>query len=1039
MATYLPGVTDTGLDPVQFNPNFPYMMNALQKATSTYDTNYNKIAQGYSSILNAPLSVSENVVVRDQYTKEAKDKLQALASADLSIQSNVDEADKVFSPFWEDKDILTDYNKTTQINAQNKIHETLLTSSKEEDRKRAWSQGNTYVNLSRQELAQAKRGDGSIQKVNVRGYVPYINVTNEMNKELNAMGFKDGITLVSNGNNGYIMKMTNGEKTTVIYQDVAARLMQNHPEWQDIFKVQGTNEFYGSVLNRRDQLGEDETTARRNVLESFRDSSLKAAEKGMINANQNVNKLEREFNELEAKLKIDGKIGASSDKLAIEYLNKKTELESAQSAYNYYKKNKEEFSSDDFYKANELSTFNGESYFARMFQDRFIEDYSKIRASAVSQDVKFDDTYNAAKAQENARYLAQGKYNQDQYVDANNDGIIGEGDYKLGSGPNNLQAKATAAGSKTKTTQEQLDTPTAQGIYGKQDATSYGQSYYNNLMSTGAEKGQEFTAAGINLIQSIPAFARDYNPAALSTYLDALSSVIQTGKYPVGVDKESLKQTYNQLKNNKVLPAEIPNYDELPSLQLKYMTDAALNKAKENNYALTTEQANNYLKYENSGKDFIAFNKIRTDIEKEINKDPLLKAYTEKGENEVLKKYLMDKNNDVPFLGMKDFKTLNNILYTDLKTGELKKHTVTPEYIISNIVDGNYKQILERKGSQMEYDGIIIGDKKYSYNTSGSILDKILRTISVDETIFFNTTFGLIKNIDKERKNIKDKVSELKSKLTAKVSAYLNDENIENAVMSRGLRLSTNLDEYEDKAQLLTKEVIVGNLKPLNYNIIVENVGDSEVVDNALNSLTVNSENIAKSISSTETALAGKGGNAVTKITLNMEALKKVIPEDVFKKNQAGFAAIMQFGLEYQTSKPIFRKYFRDEYMAQAVENEKLKNGISASPFVKENLHYDYTITLGANDTYVVSYGTKIIDPNTNKEDWTYRPDNIIFPRSLGLNAVTKIIQEEGYNNTVAINNYRKSLSQQSSVRKMLPNETADQYAQRLIRMSKGQ
>jgi hypothetical protein len=1023
MATYLPGVTDTGLDPVQFNPNFPYMMNALQKATSTYDTNYNKIAQGYSNILNAPLSVSDNVVVRDQYSKEAKEKLQALASADLSIQSNVDEADKVFSPFWEDNDILTDYNKTAQISAQNKIYETLLTSSKEEDRKRAWTQGNTYVNLSRQELAQAKRGDGSIQKVNVRGYVPYINVVDEMNKELNAMGFKDGITLVSNGGNGYIMKMTNGEKTTVIYQDVVARLMQNHPEWQDIFKVQGTNQFYGSVLNRREQFGEDETTARRNVLESFRESSLKNAEKGLSNAQANVNLLEKEFKSLEAKLNEEGNVAGASDRLVLEYANKKTELESAQSAYAYYQKNKEEFSSDDYYKANDLSTFNGESYFAKMIQNRFIEDYSKIKASAVSQDVVIDATYNTAKTLENARFIAQLGL-----VDENNDGVF---DYKLGTGPNDLQGRATAAGGKTKTTQEQLDTPTVGGIYGKQDPTSYGQSYYNNFVSTGAEKGQEFTAAGINFVQSIPVFTKDY--PGLPTYLNALSSYIQTGKPPAGVTAESLRQTYNQLKNNKVLPAEITDYNISASMQLKYMTDNAIVKAKENNIILTTEQSNNYTKYENAGKDFDAFFKLNNDFNKNVlDKNPLLKAYAEKGENEVLKKYLIDKNNKPPLLGAKDLYPINNISYTDLKTGEVKKHTVTPEYIISNIVDGNYKQILENKGSQMEYDGIIIGDKKYSYDAPSS-------NLSINETRFFNQTRGLINNIEKERKNIKNKISELKSELTSKLSTYLNDENIENAVMSRGIRLSTNLDDYEDKAQLLTKEVLVGNSKPLNYNNIVEVAGDSKIVDNALNALTIDPENIAKSISSTETALAGKGGNAVTKITLNMEALKKVIPEDVFKKNQAGFAAIMQFGLEYETSKPLFKKYFRDEYIAQAVENEKLKNGISASPFVKDNLHYDYTITLGANDTYVLSFGTKIIDLNTNEEKWTYRPDNIIFPKSMGLNGVIKFAQEEGYKNTVDVNNYRKRASQQSSVRKKLPNETADQYAQRLIRMRKGQ
>lgn len=1010
MATYLPGVTDTGLDPVQFNPNFPYMMNALQKATSTYDTNYNKIAQGYSNILNAPLSVSDNVVVRDQYSKEAKEKLQALASADLSIQSNVDEADKVFSPFWEDNDILTDYNKTAQISAQNKIYETLLTSSKEEDRKRAWTEGNTYVNLSRQELAQAKRGDGSIQKVNVRSYVPYVNVVNEMNKELDAMGFKDGITLVSNGGNGYIMKMTNGEKTTVIYQDVVARLMQNHPEWQDIFKVQGTNQFYGSVLNRREQFGEDETTARRNVLESFRESSLKNAEKGLSNAQANVNLLEKEFKSLEAKLNEEGNVAGASDRLVLEYVNKKTELESAQSAYAYYQKNKEEFSSDDYYKANDLSTFNGESYFAKMIQNRFIEDYSKIRASAVSQDVVIDATYNTAKTLENARFIAQLGL-----VDENNDGVF---DYKLGTGPNDLQGRATAAGGKTKTTQEQLDTPTVGGIYGKQDPTSYGQSYYNNFVSTGAEKGQEFTAAGINFVQSIPVFTKDY--PGLPTYLNALSSYIQTGKPPAGVTAESLRQTYNQLKNNKVLPAEITDYNISASMQLKYMTDNAIVKAKENNIILTTEQSNNYTKYENAGKDFDAFFKLNNDFNKNVlDKNPLLKAYAEKGEVGAFDKLIEDKANSSWI-----YKKLNLI----------KKDNVNFPPIAGNnkLLKGSdiYKSLLNEN---FEYSGNknIVKINNEEYNAA------MINNILVEK-------YGVnVSNLDgffkQAKKETIETVKNLQSELTSKLSTYVGDENIENAVMSRGIRLSTNLDDYEDKAQLLAREVLANKSKPLNYDRMVELAGDSKEIKVITDYLQEEPGNMIKVMSSTETALAGKGGNAVTKITLNMEALKKNLPEDLWKNNQKGIAAIMQTGLEYVTPKPVFNTFFRDEYIAQAIEDQKLKNGISASPFVKDNLHYDYTVTLGANDTYVLSFGTKIIDLNTNEEKWTYRPDNIIFPKSMGLNGVIKFAQEEGYKNTVDVNNYRKKASQQSNVRKKLPNETADQYAQRLIRMRKGQ
>ena len=116
MATYLQGVTDTGLEPIGVSPNFPYMMNALQKATAAYDANFNKIATGYSNILNADITNTERGKLREEYLNKAKEQIKNLAGADLSIQANVDQADKVYAPFWEDKGMLTDISWTKQQN-----------------------------------------------------------------------------------------------------------------------------------------------------------------------------------------------------------------------------------------------------------------------------------------------------------------------------------------------------------------------------------------------------------------------------------------------------------------------------------------------------------------------------------------------------------------------------------------------------------------------------------------------------------------------------------------------------------------------------------------------------------------------------------------------------------------------------------------------------------------------------------------------------------------------------------------------------------
>jgi hypothetical protein len=106
MATYLPGVTDSGFNPVLSSPNLPFLMSALQKVTARYEKNYDEMSQGYSSILNADIINDVKSKERNGYLDKIKDKLKTISTTDLSVQSNIDEANSLYTPFWEDKSML---------------------------------------------------------------------------------------------------------------------------------------------------------------------------------------------------------------------------------------------------------------------------------------------------------------------------------------------------------------------------------------------------------------------------------------------------------------------------------------------------------------------------------------------------------------------------------------------------------------------------------------------------------------------------------------------------------------------------------------------------------------------------------------------------------------------------------------------------------------------------------------------------------------------------------------------------------------------
>jgi len=125
MATYLPGGTDTGFNPVQYSPNLSLLANSIDRATARYETNFAKVSKGYSDILSAPILNNGYSQKRDQYLSEIKDKLKTISTTDLSVQSNVNDAENLYAPFWEDKTMLSHIADTkqrqSQLQEQNRI------------------------------------------------------------------------------------------------------------------------------------------------------------------------------------------------------------------------------------------------------------------------------------------------------------------------------------------------------------------------------------------------------------------------------------------------------------------------------------------------------------------------------------------------------------------------------------------------------------------------------------------------------------------------------------------------------------------------------------------------------------------------------------------------------------------------------------------------------------------------------------------------------------------------------------------------------
>lgn len=99
MSSYLPGNTDYIPQIQPFVPDYNFLGNILQTKQSQYDTNKRKVSDLYGTLLNSPLLKDSNIKRRDEFFKVIDEDIKKISGLDLSLEQNVNAAQKVFKSF----------------------------------------------------------------------------------------------------------------------------------------------------------------------------------------------------------------------------------------------------------------------------------------------------------------------------------------------------------------------------------------------------------------------------------------------------------------------------------------------------------------------------------------------------------------------------------------------------------------------------------------------------------------------------------------------------------------------------------------------------------------------------------------------------------------------------------------------------------------------------------------------------------------------------------------------------------------------------
>lgn len=589
-----------------YTPDFSSIAADLQKRNALFDQGLNQIKSSYNSILSAPLLAKGNAEVRDEYLKQAQTKLKDISTIDLSQQQNVQAAEQIFSPFWQDQDLLQDYSKSSQIMANQKRAAMFAESSDPKMREQFWQTGLDYVNLSAMDMQNASRGDGSISKVRVNKYVPYFDAMKALNERAEKMGYK--VEMESSDPSGRLkIKTINGDKSVPLHTEWAMRQLATMPEAQEMFRVQGAVNFRNR-LNQHLSTGVDEQTARDLTAKEFIHNEYKA----------NYDQQQEVFGRVkEIKDKLDAKnIANAANPAAITPAELK-EFKALSDEYAGLNKSLSEYDrkvsflgnkdSKEYQDMYEHITKGGESYFADIARSGFVNNFARSKAAGVSITSDVDPLYKMQTELEILQLKAQNDLNKIAYKESFDGKTSSAGSGTSGGSTSSADASPS-----------DINTPMPVGLNVKGNDPMQA---YARLQKVKIDKLNSITDVTSSIITTAAAYNTDPNAVKpSSSYVNALNTALKTGKMPVG---DEYVQEHKRLQDAGVIPKNI-GYGQSPSLIANSLYKTAesflLEKARVGD--LSTSDFSKIINHHLAAADFQKIMDVEKEVGSNILKDP---------------------------------------------------------------------------------------------------------------------------------------------------------------------------------------------------------------------------------------------------------------------------------------------------------------------------------------------------------------------------------------------------------------------------------
>lgn len=232
MAIYVPNVEGYFPKIEPFTPDYKFLSDVLTTRTDKYEKNFSKLNDVYSQIVYADLGRDDTRQMREQFVNKLQPMLEKISGMDLSLARNVQSAQAVFQPFYDNNTIISDMVQTKNINAIQQTANNQRISSDEDTRLRFNPVGLEFAMYSYDNFLNSSAEEAP--NMPLARYIENPQLFKRAFDYLTEKGWKLKTPSFSE-DGAYKITTTNGEDVTSLFYSQIREIFSKDPLVQDAY------------------------------------------------------------------------------------------------------------------------------------------------------------------------------------------------------------------------------------------------------------------------------------------------------------------------------------------------------------------------------------------------------------------------------------------------------------------------------------------------------------------------------------------------------------------------------------------------------------------------------------------------------------------------------------------------------------------------------------------------------------------------------------------------------------------------------------